>query len=211
MNLADIRKEYILKSFELEELAESPIDQFHIWLNEALIAEAMEVNAMNVATINTQNRPSSRIVLLKGVDHGFIFYTNYESKKGKELKNNPFAALNFFWPELERQVRIEGEVEKVASEISDEYFLSRPIGSQVGAWTSPQSKVIPNRSFLVNREKEMFMRFQKEPLKRPEHWGGYRVIPYYMEFWQGGASRLHDRIAFEKGETGIWTKKRLAP
>jgi pyridoxamine 5'-phosphate oxidase len=211
MNLADIRKEYILKSLELEKVADSPISQFHTWLNEALIAEVMEVNAMDIATINSQNRPSSRMVLLKGVDHGFIFYTNYKSKKGEELAKVPFAALNFFWPELERQVRIEGEVEKTTPEASDEYFLSRPITSQIGAWSSPQSKAIPDRAFLVEREKEMVKKFNNEPLKRPEYWGGYRVIPYYMEFWQGGASRLHDRIAFEKKETGGWTKKRLAP
>lgn len=211
MNLADIRREYILKSLDLDEVTESPLEQFRIWMKEAIKAEAIEASAMNMATINSKNRPSSRMVLLKGLDHGFIFYTNYESRKGEELKKIPFAALNFFWAELERQVRIEGEVEKVAPEISDEYFLSRPISSQVGAWISPQSKTIPNKTFLVDREKEMYARFQNEPLRRPENWGGYRVVPYYMEFWQGGASRLHDRIAFEKGENGAWTKKILAP
>jgi pyridoxamine 5'-phosphate oxidase len=211
MDIADIRREYSLKSLDIEEVADSPVGQFHVWLEEALKSQVLEANAMNVSTINSLNRPSSRIVLLKGLDHGFIFYTNYNSKKGQELNNVPYAALTFFWPELERQVRVEGEVEKVDIKISDEYFRSRPIGSQIGAWTSPQSQPIPNRAFLENREREFRLQFQKESLIRPEHWGGYRVIPYYMEFWQGRSSRLHDRIVFEKEESGSWIKKRLAP
>src|SRR5690606_11330329 len=130
---------------------------------------------MSLATINSQNRPSSRIVLLKGLDHGFVFYTNYDSKKGKELQQRPFAALNFFWPELERQVRIEGDVEKVSEADSDKYFHSRPVSSQIGAWASPQSQAIPDRRFLENREKQMIQRFQTETLTRPEHWGGFRL------------------------------------
>lgn len=211
MDIADIRREYSLKSLDIEEVADSPVGQFHVWLEEALKSQVLEANAMNVSTINSFNRPSSRIVLLKGLDHGFIFYTNYNSKKGQEVNNFPYAALTFFWPELERQVRVEGEVEKVDIKISDEYFRSRPIGSQIGAWTSPQSQPIPNRAFLENREREFTLQFQKESLIRPEHWGGYRVIPYYMEFWQGRSSRLHDRIVFEKEESGSWIKKRLAP
>src|SRR5690606_18593714 len=147
----------------------------------------------------------------KGIDQGFIFYTNYESKKGIELTHFPFAALTFFWPELERQVRIEGEVEKVPANISDEYFLSRPKGSQIGAWVSPQSQSIPSRVYLENREKELIIKFNEDPLKRPANWGGFRLIPDYVEFWQGRANRLHDRIAFEKGVAGNWEKKRLAP
>lgn len=211
MNLADIRRDYILKALDLEQVLDSPIDQFRMWMNEALKAEVMEANAMNIATVNVKHRPSARTVLLKEVDHGFIFYTNYDSKKGQELKNIPYAALTFFWPELERQVRIEGKVEKTDPEISDEYFLSRPIGSQIGAWTSPQSQTIPHRVFLEDKEREMVMRFQNEDLKRPEHWGGYRVLPFYLEFWQGRASRLHDRIVYELEDSGLWSKKRLAP
>lgn len=211
MDIANIRKEYTLKSLDKEEVADLPMDQFNIWLEEAIKAEVNEPNALNLATINSQSRPSSRIVLLKGLDQGFIFYTNYESKKGRELQKTPFAALTFFWPELERQVRIEGEVEKVDAGESDHYFLSRPVKSQIGAWTSPQSQVIPNRSFLENREKEMTLRFQSETLIRPVNWGGFRVIPYCFEFWQGRASRLHDRIIFEKNPSGEWIKKILAP
>ena len=211
MDIANIRKDYTLKSLELDEVADSPLDQFHRWLEEAITADVNESNAMNLATINSLNRPSSRIVLLKGIDHGLIFYTNYDSKKGKELQERPSAALNFFWPELERQVRIEGEVEKVSDAASDKYFYSRPVGSQIGAWASPQSQVIPDRSFLENREAEMRLRFETETLHRPAHWGGFRLIPYYFEFWQGRASRLHDRVVFEKGATTQWVKKVLAP
>ncbi len=211
MDIANIRKDYTLTSLELDEVADSPLAQFNRWLEEAIKAEVNEPNAMNLATINSQHRPSSRIVLLKGFDHGFIFYTNYESKKGKELQERPFAALNFFWPELERQIRIEGEIEKVSEAESDKYFHSRPIGSQIGAWASPQSQAIPNRSFLESREKEMAVKFQTENLRRPPHWGGFRLTPYYFEFWQGRTSRLHDRIVFEKETTGQWSKKILAP
>ena len=211
MNIADIRKEYTLKSLELEDVGPSPIPYFLIWLEEAIKSAALEVNAMNLSTINLKNRPSSRTVLLKGVDHGFVFYTNYDSRKGLELAKNPFAALTFFWPELERQVRIEGQVEKVSKELSDTYYLSRPLNSQVGAWASPQSQPIPNREFLEKRVRTSLERFRNEALKRPDNWGGYRIIPDYVEFWQGRASRLHDRIAFSMEETGTWGKKRLAP
>lgn len=211
MDIANIRRDYTLKSLDLDEVADSPLTQFKMWLDEAIIAKVNEANAMNLATLNLKNRPSSRIVLLKGIDHGFLFFTNYESKKGQELSQTPYAALTFFWPELERQVRIEGSVEKSSPEISDTYFLSRPKGSQIGAWVSPQSRVIPHRTFLEDRMLEMTMKFQNEELTRPEHWGGYRVNPNYVEFWQGRASRLHDRIAFEQSEAGSWTKKRLAP
>lgn len=211
MNIANIRKDYTLKSLNLSEVENSPMAQFAIWLEEAIKAEVNEPNAMNLATINQQNRPSARIVLLKALDQGLVFYTNYESRKGSELLARPFAALTFFWPELERQVRIEGEIEKVSAANSDKYFLSRPIASQIGAWTSPQSQVIPDRSFLEKREKEMTLRFQSEALVRPANWGGFRLNPYYFEFWQGRASRLHDRIVFEKGTSTEWTKKILAP
>lgn len=211
MNIANIRKDYTLKSLGPHEVEDLPMVQFSIWLEEAIKAEVNEPNAMNLATINLQNRPSSRIVLLKGLDHGLVFYTNYESKKGQELQKHPYAALTFFWPELERQVRIEGDIEKVSAEDSDSYFLSRPVKSQIGAWTSPQSQVIQDRFFLESREKEMTVRFQTETLRRPEYWGGFRLIPCYFEFWQGRASRLHDRVVFEKGTTAQWIKKMLAP
>src|SRR5690606_9437895 len=190
MDIANIRRDYTLKSLDLDEVADSPLTQFKMWLDEAIIAKVNEANAMNLATLNLKNRPSSRIVLLKGIDHGFLFFTNYESKKGQELSQTPYAALTFFWPELERQVRIEGSVEKSSPEISDTYFLSRPKGSQIGAWVSPQSRVIPHRTFLEDRMLEMTMKLQNEELTRPEHWGGYKVNPYYVEFWQGRASRL---------------------
>jgi len=211
MDIANIRKDYTLRSLSLDKVKDSPMSQFAIWLEEAIKAEVNEPNAMNLATINVQNRPSARIVLLKGLDQGLVFYTNYESKKGIELLKHPFAALTFFWPELERQVRIEGEIEKVIPEDSDKYFLSRPINSQIGAWTSPQSQVIPDRFFLENRQKEMTLRFRTEVLVRPVNWGGFRLNPYYFEFWQGRASRLHDRIVYEKELSTEWTKKILAP
>ena len=211
MDIANIRKDYTLRSLGLEEVEDSPIDQFTLWLEQAIKAEVNEPNAMNLATINLQNRPSARIVLLKGLDHGLVFFTNYESNKGRELQKCPFAALTFFWPELERQVRIEGNVEKIAEGDSDRYFLSRPVNSQIGAWTSPQSQVIPNRSYLESREKEMTLKFQSESLVRPSNWGGFRLNPFYFEFWQGRASRLHDRIVYEKGNSEDWTKKILAP
>ena len=211
MDIANIRKDYTLRALELDEVADSPLEQFNHWLEEAITAQVNEPNAMNLATINSQNRPSSRIVLLKGLDNGFIFYTNYDSKKGRELQERPFAALNFCWPELERQVRIEGSVEKISEADSDQYFHSRPVSSQIGAWASPQSQAIPSRSFLEDREKQMALRFQTETLHRPPHWGGFRLLPTYFEFWQGRASRLHDRIVFERLTTEEWTRKILAP
>src|SRR5690606_17798424 len=211
MDIANIRKDYTLKSLTLNEVADLPLQQFAQWLEEAIKAQVNEPNAMNLATINAQNQPSSRVVLLKGLDHGLIFFTNYDSRKGRELREHPYAALNFFWPELERQVRIEGQVEMVTEAESDRYFHSRPISSQIGAWASPQSQVIPDRTFLETREREMTQRFQTEPIASPPHWGGFRVIPQYFEFWQGRASRLHDRIVYERGAARQWDKKILAP
>lgn len=211
MEIAAIRKEYTLKSLDLQEVADSPMEQFRIWWEEALKSQVLEANAMNVSTLNADHKPSSRIVLLKGLDHGFVFYTNYESRKGREIENFPFVALTFFWPELERQVRVEGKVEKTDANTSDIYFLSRPMGSQIGAWASPQSQIIPDRTYLEKREKEFILRFSQYSLVRPQHWGGYRVVPSYLEFWQGRASRLHDRIVYEKENGDSWNKKRLAP
>jgi len=211
MDIAAIRKEYSLKSLDLSNIAENPLTQFKVWFQEALTASTIETNAMTLATINTENKPAARIVLLKGVDHGFLFFTNYESDKGQELDRHPYAAVTFFWPELERQVRIEGRVEKISAAESDEYFFSRPMGSQIGAWTSPQSHVIQDRAFLERRQEEIEEKFKSEKITRPSHWGGYRVIPQSVEFWQGRPSRLHDRLKYNLDETGNWQLNRLAP
>ncbi|MFY7841098.1 MAG: pyridoxamine 5'-phosphate oxidase [Lacibacter sp.] len=211
-SIADIRRDYSLKTLIETEVTDDPFLQFGDWWQQAIESEIDEVNAMTLATSSNEGVPSARIVLLKGYDEkGFVFYTNYESIKGQELAENPRACLLFFWKELERQVRIIGLVEKVSAQESDEYFLSRPTGSQVGAWASPQSSVIENRSWLENRVKEMDAKFKKEQLTRPAHWGGYRVKPVIIEFWQGRSSRLHDRIQYTLQENGGWKIERLAP
>jgi pyridoxamine 5'-phosphate oxidase len=211
-SIADIRKDYSLKTLSETEVTDNPFLQFADWWQQAVESEIDEVNAMTLATASLEGVPSARIVLLKGYDeHGFVFYTNYESAKGQELAENPRASLLFFWKELERQVRITGLVEKVSAKENDEYFLSRPTGSQIGAWASPQSHVIENRSWLENKVKELETKFSKEPLTRPPHWGGYRVKPVIIEFWQGRSSRLHDRIQYTLQENGNWTIERLAP
>jgi pyridoxamine 5'-phosphate oxidase len=189
----------------------NPLEQFKAWFKEAIHSEIIEPNAMHLATVKKNNRPTGRVVLLKDVDKGFVFYTNYESNKGRELEENPFASLTFFWPELERQVRIEGTVEKTSAKESDDYFLSRPYESQIGAWSSPQSKAIPDRKFLEQKKEEIENKFKDEDLFRPSHWGGYRVTPYEIEFWQGRPARLHDRISYHLDEGGNWILTRLAP
>lgn len=211
MDIAALRNEYTLKSLEVKKLEKSPLKQFRIWLEEAVLAKVNEPNAMNLSTVGANKKPSARIVLLKGIDSGFIFYTNYESKKGKELLEFPFGAMTFFWPELQRQVRIEGKIEMVDNQLSDSYFLSRPLASQIGAWASPQSRIIPNREYLVKKQAEMKTKFEHEELKRPEYWGGYRLIPDLIEFWQGRESRLHDRIQYTVNDSGDWDRVRLAP
>jgi len=211
MDIAAIRKEYSLKSLDLSNIADNPLTQFKVWFQEALTASTIETNAMTLATINQENKPAARVVLLKGVDHGFLFFTNYESDKGEELDRHPYAALTFFWPELERQVRVEGRVEKISEAESDEYFFSRPVGSQIGAWTSPQSHPIQDREFLVRRQEEIKEKFKTDKITRPHHWGGYRVLPQSVEFWQGRPSRLHDRLKYVLDETGNWQISRLAP
>ncbi len=211
-SIADIRRDYSLKTLLETEVADNPFLQFGDWWQQAIESEIDEVNAMTLATASLEAVPSARIVLLKGYDEkGFVFYTNYESIKGQELAENPRACLLFFWKELERQVRIIGLVEKVSEEESNEYFLSRPTGSQVGAWASPQSHVIENRSWLENRVKELAEKFKTEQLTRPPHWGGYRVKPVIIEFWQGRSSRLHDRIQYSLQDNGSWKIERLAP
>lgn len=211
-SIADLRKNYALRSFSENDAQANPFEQFKIWFQEAIAAEITEPNAMTLATANAQGFPSARIVLLKDVgQEGFTFYTNYESRKGQELMENPKAALLFCWLELERQIRIEGIVEKVSAETSRQYFQSRPKGSQIGAWASPQSRVIERRSILEEKAtilQETYADTDQLPL--PPFWGGYLLIPTAFEFWQGRESRLHDRIFYKKAGD-LWEKMRLAP
>lgn len=211
-NIADLRKEYSRSTLDVSNVLTDPIKQFEKWFSEAMMAGVSEPNAMHLATVNEQGKPSSRIVLLKGIENNcFLFYTNYQSKKGKELENNPACALTFFWPDIERQVRIEGVASRVEGKTSDEYFQSRPRGSQVGAWSSPQSSIIQNRTILEERVSQIEKRFEAEKvLPRPNQWGGYQIEPLLIEFWQGRANRLHDRIQFTKVD-GSWRIDRLAP
>jgi pyridoxamine 5'-phosphate oxidase len=212
MSIADIRKEYRQRSLRESEAAPDPFRQFGTWWQEAINSEIDEVNAMTVATASADGVPSARILLLKGFDErGFVFFTNYNSYKGKQLEENPRACLVFFWKELERQVRITGLVEKVSEQESDEYFNSRPEGSRIGAWASPQSTVIENREWLEKQRYEYAQQFQSRPLTRPPHWGGYRVKPVTIEFWQGRPDRLHDRLLYTLKEDGNWVMERLAP
>jgi pyridoxamine 5'-phosphate oxidase len=210
-NIADIRKDYQLAVLDEQATGDDPFAFFHKWFNEAVEAKAHEVNAMTLATVGISGQPHARIVLLKGLDDkGFVFFTNYNSDKGKDIKENPHTSIVFFWRELERQVCIEGEAEKVSPEESDTYFASRPIGSRLGAWSSPQSQVISNRDIL----EQNYQRYEKEftnHIPRPEHWGGFRIIPHSIEFWQGRSNRMHDRILFSLSNTNNWTKARLAP
>ena len=211
MDISSIRKDYQLKSLSEEDVAANPFDQFAQWWDQAVKSEIDEVNAMTLATVDQHNRPSARIVLLKDFNaSGFVFYTNYESDKGKQIEQNPHACLVFFWKELERQVRIEGICEQISSAESDAYFPSRPIGSRIGASVSPQSRVIADRSILSDRVAAMERQFPTGEIPRPAHWGGYRLIPASIEFWQGRSSRLHDRIKYLR-EDGAWSIVRLAP
>ena len=212
MKIADIRIEYSSKKLNINELNTNPLEQFKVWLSEALTAQVNEATAMHLCTINKEGNPSGRIVLLKDVEDGFVFFTNYSSKKGRDLSENPNASITFFWPELERQVRIEGTVAKTSAMESDEYFMSRPLESQIGAWVSPQSEVIPGRAFLEDRQSELVKRFKDEPIHRPENWGGFRLSPSSIEFWQGRPARLHDRVVYSMEKEGSeWIMERLAP
>ncbi len=211
MSIADLRQDYLQGALRENEAAPSPFTQFSAWFEQALAAHVPETNAMTLATVGADGRPSARIVLLKGQDaQGFTFFTNYESRKGDNLAANPFASLLFFWIPLERQIRIEGRIEKVTPEESDEYYARRPLGSRLGAWASPQSREVASRQVLETNEEQARARFGDNP-PRPPHWGGYRLVPDYFEFWQGRTSRLHDRLRYQPDGQGGWTISRLAP
>lgn len=202
----------MLEALDESVAGDDPILFFRKWFAEAEAAQITEINAMTLATVDAHAMPHARIVLLKGLDDdGFVFFTNYDSAKGGEIAENPKAALVFFWKELERQVRVEGVVEKVAEQESDMYFSSRPAGSRIGAWASPQSKKIPHRNILDTNYAKYEQEFSDSSIPRPPHWGGYRVIPGHIEFWQGRSSRMHDRIVFTKTADGSWERHRLAP
>lgn len=211
-SIAAIRKDYQQHTLTEAEVAAQPIDQFTTWWQEAQASEIDEINAMTLATASADGVPSARIVLLKGYDEkGFVFFTNYNSFKGRQLEENPRACLVFFWKELERQVRITGLIQKVSEKESDDYFHSRPVGSQIGAWVSPQSQVIYSRQQLEEKEKDLTAGFDGKEIPRPTHWGGYCVQPLIIEFWQGRPSRLHDRIQYTLEDNGGWKIERLAP
>lgn len=213
MSIANLRQEYARRELRMDRVDDDPIAQFQQWFDEALDAELDEPNTMTLATATPDGRPSARIVLLKGVDErGFAFYTNYRSRKGRELAQNPHAALTFLWTPLERQVRVEGQVRRMPEEESDAYFQSRPRGSQLGAWTSPQSRVIGGRDELERRLDAVRAQYDgEEAIPRPPHWGGFRLVPEHIEFWQGRPNRLHDRIRYRRTADDSWTRERLAP
>lgn len=210
-DLSALRREYESHSLDVKDVASDPFAQFAKWFDDTSATEIHEPNAMTLATATRDGVPSARMVLLKGVDaRGFVFFTNYASRKGHELDQNPRAALVFYWDELHRQVRVEGAVEKVSREESDAYFAARPVGSRIGAWASPQSEVVEGREVLDARVREVTERFEGGAIPRPDFWGGYRVVPSCVEFWQGRTSRMHDRVRYGRDGDG-WRIERLAP
>lgn len=212
--LESIRKDYCQASLDLTDVQPNPKNQLAAWLEQAVAAKCPEPNAMSLSTVSPRGRPTSRVVLIRGIDEegGLAFFTNYQSAKGQALAANPWASLLFFWPELERQVRIEGRVEKLPAAESDRYYRSRPLGNRLGAWASPQSSVIPSAQWLMNRQANFTQTLGDDPA-RPEHWGGYRLLPDLYEFWQGRPSRLHDRIRYQANQASSsgWSVERLAP
>lgn len=212
ISIADLRKNYTQGGLLESGASLNPFEQFRHWFEEAVSSQILEPNAMTLATINDEGKPSARIVLLKKLDEkGFTFFTNYDSNKGKNLAQNPWVSLVFLWGELERQVRIEGKAEKITPEESDAYFTSRPIGSQWGAWASNQSEIIPDRDILETNLQQVKSQYQDNIIPRPKHWGGFRVIPHLIEFWQGRENRLHDRLCYTLNENQQWIRQRLAP
>jgi pyridoxamine 5'-phosphate oxidase len=210
-DLSELRKSYERAELEEAAAASVPLQQFESWLQEAIAVKLPEPNAMTLATVSAEGRPSTRVVLIKGCDaRGIVWYSNYQSRKGQELAGNPQAALQFHWVELERVVRIEGRVEKVSESESDQYFQSRPLDSRLGAWASPQSQVIASRAALVANAAKAAVQHGLQP-PRPPHWGGFRLVPDAWEFWQGRASRLHDRLRYRRQADGQWLRERLAP
>jgi len=210
LDISRLRVEYRLRTLSETDVAADPLAQLRTWLGEAIIAKVNEPNAMTLATATPDGAPSARMVLLKGVDEGLVFFTNYQSRKAEQLKQNPRAALCLFWPELERQVRVEGIVSRTSDQESEEYFNSRPPEARLGSAASPQSQVIPSREYLEERVVELLEKYPAGNVPRPPHWGGYRLVPNRAEFWQGGPGRVHDRIEYLR-ENGGWTIRRLAP
>jgi pyridoxamine 5'-phosphate oxidase len=212
VTISERRKDYTLLNLREDEVDPNAIRQFERWFDEAMKAGVAEPDAMTLATATPDGRPSARVVLLRGVDdRGFVFFTNYDSRKGRELAANPWAALVLFWHELERQVRVEGQVRRVSVQESDHYFQSRPAGSRIGAWASPQSEVIKSRESLEIRCQELEKSFEDGTIPRPPNWGGFRLVPETIEFWQGRPSRLHDRLRYTRHEQSKWLVERLAP
>ncbi|MFZ1705733.1 MAG: pyridoxamine 5'-phosphate oxidase [Saprospiraceae bacterium] len=213
VELAQLRQEYSKHELDENVIHVNPLEQFKLWISEALNAQVIEPNAFILSTIGEDGFPAARVMLLKEVDtSGFVFYTNYTSSKGKDIQNNPVGSMTFLWLELQRQVRIKGRFEKVSRQQSLEYFQSRPFDSQIGAWVSPQSSVIQNRAVLDQEFEQLKKKYKGEDkLPLPDHWGGYKLIPVEVEFWQGRMGRLHDRIRYHNVGEGVWTKQRLAP